>query len=219
MQPGFVVEEVGSDYRLPVNIAFVPNPGPGMGYRIKLLAVAQLAGDGLQLYVSPTLVRSGLPLADVTGAFNAIRVVGDAVGPLFYHGQGAGQMPTASAVVADLIDTAVGRTAITFRTLELWSKRKARVGPRDYAKAVGRFYLRTTVKDSPGVLAQIADVLGHYEISIASVLQQETSNDGGIVPLVIMTHKTTEGATRKACSAIDRLDCATGKTVRMWVRD
>jgi homoserine dehydrogenase len=190
-----------------------------MGYKIKLLAVAQLVSDGLQLYVSPTLVRSGLPLADVTGAFNAIRVVGDAVGPLFYHGQGAGQMPTASAVVADLIDTAVGRTAITFRTLELWSKRKARVGPRDYAKASGRFYLRATVKDSPGVLAQIADVLGHYEISIASVLQQETSNDGGVVPLVVMTHKTTEGATRKACSAIDRLDCSTGKTVRMWVRD
>jgi homoserine dehydrogenase len=189
-----------------------------MGYKIKLLAVAQLAGDGLQLYVSPTLVRSGLPLADVQGAFNAIRVVGDAVGPLFYHGQGAGQMPTASAVVADLIDTAVGRTAITFRTLELWSKRKARVGPRDYAKAAGRFYIRATVKDSPGVLAQIADVFGHYEISIASVLQQEVSNDG-VVPLVVMTHKTTEGATRKACSAIDKLDCAVAKTVRMWVRD
>jgi homoserine dehydrogenase len=190
-----------------------------MGYRIKLLAVAQLVSDGLQLYVSPTLVRSGLPLADVQGAFNAIRVVGDAVGPLFYHGQGAGQMPTASAVVADLIDTAVGRTAITFRTLELWSKRKARVGSRDYAKAPGRFYLRATVKDSPGVLAQIADVLGHYEISIASVLQQEATSAGATIPLVIMTHRTTEGATRKACTAIDRLDCSTGKTVRMWVRD
>jgi homoserine dehydrogenase len=189
-----------------------------MGYRIKLLAVAQLGDDGLQLYVSPTLVRAGLPLADVQGAYNAIRVVGDAVGPLFYHGQGAGQMPTASAVVADLIDTAVGRTAITFRTLELWSKRKARVGPRDYAKAAGRFYIRSTVKDSPGVLAQIADVFGHYEISIASVLQQEASTDG-VVPLVVMTHKTTEGATRKACSAIDKLDCTVGKTVRMWVRD
>jgi homoserine dehydrogenase len=69
------------------------------------------------------------------------------------------------------------------------------------------------------VLAQIADVLGHYEISIASVLQQEPSSVGGTVPLVIMTHRTTEGATRKACTAIDRLDCSTGKTVRMWVRD
>ncbi|HEY4234308.1 MAG TPA: homoserine dehydrogenase, partial [Lacipirellulaceae bacterium] len=161
-----------------------------MGYRIKLLAVAELDAAGLELYVSPTLVRRGLPLADVGGAYNAIRVVGDAVGPVMFHGLGAGQMPTASAVVADLIDTAVGRTAITFRTLELWSNRKARVGPRDYAKSTGRFYLRTDVVDSPGVLAQIADILGHYDISIASVLQQERPQGSDIVPLVIMTHET-----------------------------
>jgi homoserine dehydrogenase len=189
-----------------------------LGYRIKLLAVAQLTAVGLELHVSPTLVKLGAPLAEVRGAYNAVSVVGDAVGRVFFSGLGAGQMPTASAVVADLIDTVVGRAAITFRTLELWSKRKARVGPRDYAKAVGRFYIRATVKDNPGVLAQIADVFGHYEISIASVLQQEVSQDG-VVPLVIMTHQTTEGATRKACTAIDRLSCAQGKTVRMWVRD
>ena len=126
-----------------------------MGYRIKLLAVAELDGDTLELHVSPTLVQRGQPLAEVSGPFNAIRVVGDAVGPLFFHGQGAGQMPTASAVVADMIDTAVGRTAITFRTLELWSNRKARVTPREHAKAAGRFYLRVNVEDHPGVLAQI----------------------------------------------------------------
>jgi homoserine dehydrogenase len=190
-----------------------------MGYRIKLLAVAELDAAGLELYVSPTLVRRGLPLADVNGAYNAIRVVGDAVGPLMFHGLGAGQMPTASAVVADLIDTAVGRTAITFRTLELWSNRKARVGPRDYAKSTGRFYLRTDVVDSPGVLAQIADILGHYDISIASVLQQERPEGSDIVPLVIMTHMTTEGSAAKACGAINKLECVRGKTVRMWVRD
>jgi homoserine dehydrogenase len=190
-----------------------------MGYRIKLLAVAELDAAGLELYVSPTLVRRGLPLADVNGAYNAIRVVGDAVGPVMFHGLGAGQMPTASAVVADLIDMAVGRTAITFRTLELWSNRKARVGPRDYAKSTGRFYLRTDVVDSPGVLAQIADILGHYDISIASVLQQERPQGSDIVPLVIMTHETMEGSTSKACGAINKLECVRGKTVRMWVRD
>jgi homoserine dehydrogenase len=190
-----------------------------MGYRIKLLAVAELDAAGLELYVSPTLVRRGLPLADVNGAYNAIRVVGDAVGPVMFHGLGAGQMPTASAVVADMIDTAVGRTAITFRTLELWSKRKARVSPRDYAKSTGRFYLRTDVVDSPGVLAQIADILGHYDISIASVLQQERPEGSDIVPLVIMTHMTMEGSASKACGAINKLECARGKTVRMWVRD
>jgi homoserine dehydrogenase len=190
-----------------------------MGYRIKLLAVAELDAAGLELYVSPTLVRRGLPLADVNGAYNAIRVVGDAVGPVMFHGLGAGQMPTASAVVADMIDTAVGRTAITFRTLELWSKRKARVSPRDYAKSTGRFYLRTDVVDSPGVLAQIADILGHYDISIASVLQQERPEGSDIVPLVIMTHMTMEGSASKACGAINKLECVRGRTVRMWVRD
>ena len=92
-----------------------------LGYSIKLLAVAELVPEGLELHVSPTLVRHGTPLAEVRGAYNAIRVVGDAVGRVFFHGLGAGQMPTASAVVADLIDTVVGRTAITFRTLNLWS--------------------------------------------------------------------------------------------------
>ncbi len=97
-----------------------------LGYRIKLVASAKLAEDGLELIVAPTLVRKGQPLAEVRGAYNAITVVGDAVGDVFFHGQGAGQMPTASAVVADLIDTAVGRTDITFRTLELWSQRDGR---------------------------------------------------------------------------------------------
>src|SRR4051812_10742214 len=82
-----------------------------LGYRIKLLAVARLSDGGLELHVSPTLVKHGTPLAEVRGAFNAISVIGDAVGRVFYSGKGAGQMPTASAVVADLIDTVVGRAA------------------------------------------------------------------------------------------------------------
>jgi homoserine dehydrogenase len=190
-----------------------------MGYRIKLLAVAELEHDLLELHVSPTLVKRGLPLSDVSGPFNAIRVLGDAVGPVLFMGQGAGQMPTASAVVADMIDTAVGRTAITFRTLELWSNRKALVTPREHAKAEGRFYLRVDVEDHPGVLAQIANLLGEHKISISSVLQQEKAKDGEVVPLVIMTHTTTEGATRKACAEINKLACVRGRVARLWVRD
>ena len=190
-----------------------------IGYRIKLLAVAELDGDTLELHVSPTLVKRGRPLSDVSGSFNAIRVVGDAVGELMFYGRGAGQMPTASAVVADMIDTAVGRTAITFRTLELWSNRKAMVTPREHAKADGRFYLRVNADDHPGVLAQVANVLGQHHISISSVLQQEIASPDGSVPLVIMTHETTEGATRKACAEINKLTSVRGKTVRMWVRD
>jgi homoserine dehydrogenase len=190
-----------------------------IGYRIKLLAVAELDGETLELHVSPTLVKRGRPLSDVSGPFNAIRVIGDAVGELMFYGQGAGQMPTASAVVADLIDIAVGRTAITFRTLELWSKRKARVTPREHAKADGRFYLRVNAEDHPGVLAQVANILGQHNISISSVLQQEVAKENNIVPLVIMTHTTSEGATRRASAEINKLGCVRGKTVRMWVRD
>jgi len=190
-----------------------------MGFIIKLLAVAELRDEGLELHVSPTLVRKGRPLAEVGGPFNAIAVVGDAVGDLLFYGPGAGQMPTASAVVADIIDTAVGRSKITFRTLELWSNQTARVDPADYATAAGRFYIRVNVEDHPGVFSQITSMLGEQQISIASVLQHEVETEGDSVPLVIMTHETTEGAAAKACERIDALDCVHGPAVRMWVRD
>ncbi len=192
-----------------------------LGYSIKLLAIAELASDGLELHVSPTLVRHGTPLAEVRGAYNAIRVVGDAVGRVFFHGLGAGQMPTASAVVADLIDTIVGRAAITFRALGLWSGRgEAAVTLRDPAKSAGRYYLRFNVQDSPGVLAQIAGILGKHAISIASVIQHETEEEAdGVVPLVIMTHKAPEGAMIQAMAAIDRLPFVHPTSVRMRVRD
>lgn len=190
-----------------------------MGYKIKLLAVAQLVDDGLEMHVSPTLIKAGSPLAEVGGAYNAIRVVGDAVGRLMFYGAGAGQMPTASAVVADLIDTAVGRTALTFSTLELWSNRAARVDPADYANARGRFYLRVAVDDTPGVLSQITKALGDENISISSVLQHEPEDDGEPVPLVIMTHETTAGAAESACQNMAKLKCVRAEPVRMWVRD
>lgn len=191
-----------------------------LGYRIKLLAVAELVPEGLELHVSPTLVKKGTPLAEVRGAFNAISVVGDAVGQVFFHGLGAGQMPTASAVVADMIDTVVGRTRLTFQTLELWSRREARVTPREHANVPGRFYLRFDVDDHPGVMAEIATVLGRNQVSIASVIQHAASDKvDGVVPLVIMTHETTEGATLRAVSEIDELECVRSQSVRMRVRD
>ena len=155
-------------------------------------------GDTLELTCRRRWCERGRPLAEVSGPFNAIRVEGDAVGPLFFHGQGAGQMPTASAVVADMIDTAVGRTAITFRTLELWSNRKARVTPREHAEAAGEFYLRVMVEDHPGVLAQVrqrARRAQHFDRLGAAA--RSCRSEGDVVPLVIMTHETTEGATRE----------------------
>jgi homoserine dehydrogenase len=232
-----------------------------LGYRIKLIAVAQLhsqaagtlaapsevagtlrvpsevagtlrvpsevAGTlrvpsaGLELHVSPTLVKIGTPLAEVRQAYNAISVIGDAVGPVFFHGLGAGQMPTASSVVADMIDTAVGRTGITFRTLNLWSQGEARVAMLDHKQLAGRYYLRFTVEDRPGVLAEIAGVLGKHQISIASVIQHEPSGDGKVrtVPLVIMTYKAAEGSAQAAMAEIDKLKCTRPGSVRMRVLD
>ncbi len=191
-----------------------------LGYRLKLLAVAQRVPEGLDMHVSPTLVKLGTPLAEVRGVYNAIIVVGDAVGRVFFHGKGAGMMPTASAVVADLIDTVVGRTRITFRTLELWSNSYAQVSPRDPHKVPGRYYLRFTVEDRPGVMAEITGVLGRHQVSIASVIQHEPeTSDATVVPLVIMTHRTTEGATARAVDEIDRLDCVRGSSVRMRVHE
>jgi homoserine dehydrogenase len=166
-------------------------------------------------------VKIGTPLAEVRQAYNAILVVGDAVGPVFFHGLGAGQMPTASAVVADMIDMAVGRTQITFRTLELWSQREARVKVLDQKQLPGRYYLRFTVEDRPGVLAEIAGVLGRHQISIASVIQHEPSGEGTtrVVPLVVMTYQAKEGAAQTAMADIDRLKCVRQPSVRMRVLD
>ena len=194
-----------------------------LGYAVKLLAVAELVPEGLELHVSPTLVRRGTPLAEVREAYNAIRVVGDAVGRVFFHGLGAGQMPTASAVVADLIDTVLGRAAITFQTLKLWSDdREAPVAVRDPAKVLGRFYLRFSVQDSPGVLSEIAGILGRHQISIASVIQHEKEDEAsgnGVVPLVIMTHTAPEGEMGQAMAAIAQLPYVRPGSVRMRVRN
>ena len=190
-----------------------------LGYRIKLLAIAQRSNAGLELHVSPTLVRSGQPLAEVRGSFNAVSVVGDAVGRVFLQGAGAGQMPTASAVVADLIDTAVGRTRITFQTLELWSHGEARVKIRDHAEGSAHYYLRFMVDDHPGVLAEISGVLGRHQVSIASLIQQpgECAHPSGQVPLVMMTHSATEGAAGSAMEEIEKLPSVRGPGVRMRV--
>jgi homoserine dehydrogenase len=193
-----------------------------LGYSIKLLAVAELVPEGLELHVSPTLVRHGTTLAEVRGAYNAVRVVGDAVGRVFYHGLGAGQLPTASSVVADLINTVAGRTAITFRLLNLWSDDgEPPVPMRDPARVPGRFYLRFNVDDRPGVMSEITGILGAHNISIASVIQhaKEEEDASNLVPLVIMTHTSPEGAMADAMKIIGQLACVHPGSVRMRVRD
>ncbi len=180
-----------------------------LGYRIKLLATARLVEGKLEMHVQPTFVRADRPLAKTSGAYNMIELTGDAVGRLWYSGAGAGEMPTASAVVADLIDLAVGRAQLTFTRLDIWREHS----PLPLLPATDmrrRFYLRYNVEDRPHVLADIADTLGRRNISIASVIQKEAESattPGGqpTVPLVIMTHESTEGAMRDADAELDRL--------------
>ncbi len=192
-----------------------------LGYRVKLIAVAQLIEEGLELHVSPTLVKMFTPMAEVRGANNAISVVGDAVGRVFFHGLGAGQMPTASAVVADMIDTAVGRTGITFKTLGLWSDQEARVQMANPATTRSRYYVRLQVLDEPGVLSQITGVLGENNISIASVIQHAPDDlgDNSVVPLIVMTHEAHEGEAAAAIEKIEQLDTVRSKCIRMRVLD
>ena len=192
-----------------------------LGYTIKLLAEAWLDNKELALHVSPVLLRHLTPLAQVRGAYNAIHVVGDAVGDTLYYGQGAGQMPTASAVVADLIDLAVGRAQQTFQTLRLWSGNGSGIKLRPSASVRSRFYLRVLVSDRPGALADIARELAAHGISIASVIQHEAleEHEGDTVPLVIMTHTARTGSFRAALADIDRLALVTAPSVYYPVAD
>ena len=192
-----------------------------LGYRIKLIATAQLRSDGLELHVSPTLIRLGRPLAEVRGAYNAITVVGDAVGDMFFHGKGAGQMPTASAVVADMIDTASGRTDITFRRLELWSDRESKIDLLPYEQTESRYYMRFLVADEPGVLSLITGILGKHAISIASIIQHEPTSDRQPrkVPLVIMTHEANEKAAAAADDEIRKLPSVSNECVKLRVAE
>ncbi|MFM7108758.1 MAG: homoserine dehydrogenase [Planctomycetaceae bacterium] len=192
------------------------------GYRIRLVAVAgRTADERLAMRVAPALVRIGTPLAETRGAYNAVSIVGDAVGRMFFHGLGAGQMPTASAVVADIIDTVVGRAAITFRTTGVLDvESPGRIIGADFSE---RHLVRVHVVDRPGVLSRVTGILGEHGVSIASVIQHPATGRAGLpanaVPLVIMTHACGSSAVRRAVAHIDASDVVVGQSVCMSVLD
>jgi homoserine dehydrogenase len=193
-----------------------------LGYAVKLLALAKLTTAGLELRVAPTLVKRGTPLAEVRGPYNAIRVVGDAVGDTFFYGRGAGMMPTASAVVGDLIDVVTGRAILTSNVLNLWARGEQTVRRTPPQQIRSRYYLRFTIADRPGVLAALAQSLGGHGISIASVIQHDPGDDAPAdspVPLVIMTHWAIEAELQAALGEIDRLDVVHAPSVCMSVED
>lgn len=186
-----------------------------LGYRIKLLAEGWLNEDQLAMHVSPVLLRKNAPLALVRGANNAIQVVGDAVGETIYYGPGAGQMPTASAVVADCIDLAVGRAQRTFQAHRLWSEDVPHPSYQMSGTVRCRYYLRMKVQDRPGVLGEVANTLALHDISIASVIQHEVPDDmeGEWVQMVIMTHTSPTSRFKAAVSEINELSCLSGSCV------
>jgi homoserine dehydrogenase len=193
-----------------------------LGYAIKLLALAKLTGAGLELRVAPTLVKHGTPLAEVRGPYNAIRVVGDAVGDTLFYGRGAGAMPTASAVVGDLIDVISGRAPLPSRVLNLWSASAPAVTLTPPTQVRSRYYLHFTIADRPGVLAKLTHILGEEGISIASVIQHDPGDDApenSPVPLVIMTHLAVQADLYAALEVIDGLEVVHAPTICLGVED
>jgi len=192
-----------------------------LGYTIKLLAVARDGRDAIEAHVQPTMVPNAHLLADVGGNFNAIFVRGAALGPTMYYGQGAGSMPTATAVIADLIAAARDRAVGTGVRVPPWGvpqRALRRLPIRPLADLDGEHYLRFMALDRPGVLARIAGILGKCNISIASVLQKER-RAGTSVPIVIRTHQARERDLARALGAIDRLSVVRGRPVSIRIEE
>ena len=178
-----------------------------LGYTIKLLGIAKLVGGEIEARVHPTMIASSLPIAKVEGVYNAIQLVGDAVGDVMLYGRGAGDLPAGSAVVSDVISLArnllkgaIGR--IPPASFQQNQRRPLRMRPMDEISSL--YYLRFMVVDRPGVLAQIAGVLGQFDISISSMLQQGR-RAGQTVSIVIKTHMAKERDVQTALREINRM--------------
>lgn len=177
-----------------------------MGYAIKLLAIGRVADNQVELRVHPTLVPSGALLARVEGPFNAVEVEGDLTGKMVFYGQGAGAYPTASALVADIIDIAQD-------VLRRYGDHAPRllVNPSRSLRPMGEvrsgYYLRLRAADEPGVLAQVAGILAHEGISIASIVQKSGAVEAGAAEIVIVTHPTPEAGMGAALRHLRALPC------------
>lgn len=192
-----------------------------LGYRVKLLAIARQRPAGVELRVHPTLIPERHLLANVNGAMNAVMVQGDAVGQTLFYGKGAGSEPTASAVVADLVDVARASSAslAPCGALTLGSSREGVAAPSilPMAETCSGYYLRLRVKDEPGVLADLTRVLADSEISIDSVVQPEPSGHGSDVDVVLITHSCLERQVRLAIGQLSRLEAVTQDPVMLRV--
>jgi len=184
-----------------------------LGYRIKMLAVIREVNGEIEMRVEPSLVQKKHLLAEVHDAYNAVFVDGDIVGSTLYYGRGAGRLPTASAVIGDIMEAAAGKGGCSD-----WLLKNKALPVCDPKNILIRCYLRLSLKDQPDVIAQVAHVLGKNKISIASMIQKE-QNAGEQVPVVFLTHKALEKDYAAAMEEIERLDVVDGKPVRMAIED
>ena len=190
--------------------------GAELGYDIRLLAIAESRDDGsLSLRVEPCFIDRREPLAQVQGSFNALSVYGDAVGHSLYYGRGAGSLPTASAVVGDLINVAAGWYPRAFARMGLWPGRNPRAEVASGDALASRFFVRIDALDVPGTMARVSRILGEAGISLSAILQHEAAA-GQFVPVVICTHEARQGDLTRALAAIEALDEVEGAPV--WIR-
>lgn len=190
------------------------------GYRIKHLGITRRTDDGVELRVHPTLIPEKRLIANVDGVMNAVLVQGDAVGPTLYYGAGAGALPTASAVVADIVDVVRSLTAdpgnrVPHLAFQPDALADLPVLPMEAVETA--FYLRLVAKDQPGVLAEVTRILGEQEISIEAMLQREPEAGEDDVNVILLTQRVKEGRMNAAIQAIEALDVVSDKVTRIRV--
>jgi len=193
-----------------------------LGYRIKLLGIARRAENGIELRVHPTLIPERRLIANVDGAMNAVLVLGDAVGPTLYYGAGAGAEPTASAVVADLVDVTRLHTAdphhrVPHLAFQPDQMSDTPILPMEEVRTA--YYLRLHAFDRPGVLADITRILADCEISIDAMVQKEPAEGDELVNIILLTHITVEKNINAAITKIEALDSVSGKVMRIRLEE
>ncbi|MGA2678823.1 MAG: homoserine dehydrogenase [Sedimentisphaerales bacterium] len=194
--------------------------GGEMGYCLKLLAIAEKNEAGrISLRVHPSFISKENRLAKVDGSFNALSIFGHAVGNVMFYGRGAGMMPTASAIVADIIEVALGNSATTFKNLNLKPHAEIAGSIDKIDNLVSRFYIRLMVKDQPGVFAQIGKVLADNAISISGVLQHEATGQDNTVPVVVTTHPNRQDKITATLKGLAELKAVCDKPVCIRIVD
>ncbi len=189
-----------------------------LGYRVKLLGIARRSEEGIELRVHPTLIPERRLIANVDGVMNAVLVRGDAVGPLLFYGAGAGAEPTASAVVADLVDVTRALTADPQHRvphLAFQPDAMSNVSILPMERVLTAYYLRITALDKPGVLADITRILADSGISIEAIRQREPAEGEQHLPIILLTQRVREQAVNDALAKIEALESVKGKVTRL----